>query len=72
MAVTHLAHPLVTIERHAWTRTTRVRLTSPRAKAFGTLLLLILLGVATGQLLGHLLAAGIESLLDIIAVDQTG
>jgi hypothetical protein len=39
-------------------------------KVFGTLLMLIVLGVVTGQLLGQLLVAGIESLLDVIAVDQ--
>jgi hypothetical protein len=38
----------------------------------GTLLLLVVLGMATGQILGHLLSTGIENLLDFIAPDQSG
>jgi hypothetical protein len=42
----------------------------PASKVVGTLLLLVVLGVGTGQILGHLLATGIENLPDVIALDQ--
>jgi hypothetical protein len=41
-------------------------------KVLGALLVLVVVGMATGQILGHLLATGIEYLLDVIDLDQAG
>lgn len=76
MALPHIVRASGGTKRPAWIRTVRVMMGSPAMKAtravVGTLVLLVLLGVAIGQLLGHLLAAGIENLLDVFIVDQTG
>ena len=49
----------------------RQRMT-PLRRVVGTLVLLAVIGIVTGQLLGHVAAAGIEQLLELVAVDQTG
>lgn len=72
MAIPHIAHAPGGLKSSAWTRTVRTRLNNPAIKALGTVLLLVVLGMATGQILGHLLATGIENLLDVVALDQVG
>ena len=72
MAIPHIAHT----PGH-WTASAPLRaltrlVGSPAVKALGTLLLLVVIGMATGQLVGHVLAAGIEKLLDLAAVGQSG
>ena len=41
---------------------------SPAVRVVRVLLLLVVLGITTGQILGHVLATGIEHLLDVIAL----
>jgi len=72
MALPYIAHAPGALQRPTWTQTVRMRLTSPAMRLAGTLVLLVVLGVATGQFLGHLLATGIENLLDVIDLDQAG
>jgi hypothetical protein len=60
----------------SWLRRVRSRWDSSALRTWrtvvGALVLLVLVGVAGGQVLGHLLAAGIEDLLQQITLDQPG
>jgi hypothetical protein len=67
-----IPHPPDGLTSSGRARTVRTSLSSPAAKVLGTLLLLVALGVATGQVVGHLLAVGVESLLDVIDLDRAG
>jgi hypothetical protein len=69
MLIPHIAHAPGRPKSSAWTPVVRTRLNNPATKLLGTLLLLVVLGMMTGQILGHLLAAGIENLLDVVALD---
>lgn len=72
MASPHVVHAPAGPEGPARAPTLRERWHSPSFKVAGALLVLVVLGIVTGQTLGHLLAAGIESLLDLVAVDAAG
>jgi uncharacterized membrane protein len=74
MAVPHWEHIHGGLRSPEWIRRTRKLLRSPATtlglKLVGTLVLLVLVGVVTGQLLGHLLATGIEEALGLVTADQ--
>ena len=66
MAISDAAHALGSLRASALSRTIRTKLDSPAMKVLGVLLVLVLLGMVTGQIVGHLLATGIESLLGVV------
>lgn len=72
MTVAHVAHAPRGAEPSARSRTVRPRLDGPAVVVVGTLLLLVGVGIVAGQVVGHLLAAGIDQLLDLIALGQSG
>lgn len=71
MVIPHFAHA-PGLRTPARSRTIRGWLSTPTMLVLGTLLVLVVVGTATGQVVGHLLAAGIEKLLDLIALGQSG
>jgi hypothetical protein len=73
MALPHSEPARAATGPHARVRAVRVALTRPETKLLSrvvvTLALLVVVGLVVGQVLGHVAAAGIEHLLELVAVD---
>lgn len=70
MAIRDITHAPRDPKPSARTRTVRGTLNNRAFIALSTLLLLVVVKMATGLVLGHLLAAGIGDLLGMVVIDD--